>query len=362
MGTCSACGKQERRIAAHIGLCGECVVETAKRDPDLPYRVHAAVREEFGLPTSRSGDGALCSRCVNRCRIPEGEAGLCGVRRSEGGRIVGVGKRAGVQWYYDPLPTNCVGMPFCAGSGGVGYPEYSVSEGEEWGCQNLAVFYQACGFDCLFCQNWHFRDGLTRPTLRTAEQLAAAVDRRTTCICYFGGDPTPQIEHALAAARLARDRAGGRILRICWETNGSMNLGRAREAMRLSLESGGCVKFDLKALTPELHQVLCGTSNEWTLRNFRALAEMAQARPAPPGLIASTLLVPGYVTPDEVARIAAFIATCGPDIPYALLGFYPQFYMNDLPTTSRREAEACLDAAQNAGLTRVRLGNEHLLI
>jgi pyruvate formate lyase activating enzyme len=36
--------------------------------------------------------------------------------------------------------------------------------------------------------------------------------------------------------------------------------------------------------------------------------------------------------------------------------------MNDLPTTSRREAEACLDAAQNAGLTRVRLGNEHLLI
>jgi pyruvate formate lyase activating enzyme len=131
--------------------------------------------------------------------------------------------------------------------------------------------------------------------------------------------------------------------------------------MQLSLESGGCVKFDLKAFTPELHQVLCGTSNEWTLRNFRRLAEMGRARPDPPALIASTLLVPGYVTAGEVAHIAAFIAACDPDIPYALLAFHPQFYMHDLPVTPRREAEACLDAAKGAGLTRVRLGNEHLL-
>lgn len=361
METCSACGRQDRRVAAAVGVCGECVVEAVNRDPDLPRRIHAPVREGFGPPASRAGEGALCSRCVSRCHIPEDEAGLCGVRRNHGGRVVGVGQRAAVQWYYDPLPTNCVGMPFCAGSDSVGYPQCSASRGQERGYKNLAVFYQACGFDCLFCQNWHFRDGLRRPTFRTAEQLAAAVDHRTTCICYFGGDPTPQIEHAVTAARLARGACEGRILRVCWETNGSMNLGRAQEAMQLSLESGGCVKFDLKAFTPELHQVLCGTSNEWTLRNFRRLAAMGRGRPGPPALIASTLLVPGYVTANEVSRIAAFIAALDPGIPYALLAFHPQFYMHDLPVTSRGEAEACLHAAQSAGLTRVRLGNEHLL-
>ena len=361
MGTCSVCGKQGKRIADAIGVCGQCVVPAVRDDPELPSRIHAVPREELGLPAARTGEGALCSRCVNQCRIPEGEAGLCGVRHNQDGTVVGRDERAAVQWYHDALPTNCVGMPFCAGNEGVGYPEYSVTAGAEHGYKNLAVFYQACGFDCLFCQNWHFRDGLRRPSLRTAEQLVSAADRRTTCICYFGGDPTPQIEHALAAARLARRERGDGVLRICWETNGSMNLRLAQQAMELSLESGGCVKFDLKAFTPELHQVLCGTSNRWTLRNFQRLSEMADARPDPPALIASTLLVPGYVTAEEVGRIASFIASCNPGTPYALLGFHPQFYMSDLPVTSRQEAEACLAAAREAGLSRVRLGNEHLL-
>jgi pyruvate formate lyase activating enzyme len=48
-------------------------------------------------------------------------------------------------------------------------------------------------------------------------------------------------------------------------------------------------------------------------------------------------------------------------MPYALLAFYPTFEMNDLPTTSRRQATECLAAAQQEGLTRVRIGNVRLL-
>jgi pyruvate formate lyase activating enzyme len=43
------------------------------------------------------------------------------------------------------------------------------------------------------------------------------------------------------------------------------------------------------------------------------------------------------------------------------LGFHPQFYMQDLPRTSREHAERCLKAAQSSGLKRVRIGNVHLL-
>jgi pyruvate formate lyase activating enzyme len=43
------------------------------------------------------------------------------------------------------------------------------------------------------------------------------------------------------------------------------------------------------------------------------------------------------------------------------LAFHPAFETSDLPTTSRRQAEACFAAATDAGLTRVRIGNIHLL-
>ena len=84
-------------------------------------------------------------------------------------------------------------------------------------------------------------------------------------------------------------------------------------------------------------------------------------KPSPPFLIASTLLVPGYVGTEEISDIAAFIASLNPEIPYALLAFHPQFMMSDLPPTSKRHAEQALAAAKAQGLRNVRVGNIHLL-
>jgi pyruvate formate lyase activating enzyme len=134
-----------------------------------------------------------------------------------------------------------------------------------------------------------------------------------------------------------------------------------REAAAVTLESGGCIKFDLKAWDDSLHRALCGVSNRRTLENFEYLGGWVKRRPDPPFLVASTLLAPGYVDSRQVGRIAGFIARLDPGIPYALLAFHPDFEMDDLPTTSRREAEECLAAAEAAGLTRVRIGNVHLL-
>jgi pyruvate formate lyase activating enzyme len=169
------------------------------------------------------------------------------------------------------------------------------------------------------------------------------------------------MQHALAASRIARERAGGRILRICWETNGNMQRAHLVKALDLSLESGGCIKFDLKCWTGSLHEALTGISNRTTLDNFEFAAAWAQKRPEIPLVVASTLLVPGYVGVDEVASLSRFVASLDSSIPYSLLAFYPNFVMRDLPTTSQREAEEALQAAQGAGLGNVRVGNLHLL-
>jgi pyruvate formate lyase activating enzyme len=362
MGECVVCRSEQ--ISQTLGLCAACILADTPKARDRASAAHARSRRQFGLPAEppRAAVGRCCVNCANACRIAPGERGYCGVRANDGDRIIGGDTdAAAVQWYHDPLPTNCVADWVCPASGPAGYPTFTDTEEPERGYYYLAVFYEACSFDCLFCQNWHFKEHSRTGPRHSAAEVAAAVTAQTRCICYFGGDPACQIEHALAASRLAQAERPDSILRICWETNGSMSRSALDAMAELSLESGGCIKFDLKAWDEPLHRALCGGSNRRTLANFRYLSRLASRRPDPPLLIASTLLVPGYVDAAQVERIARFLAELDPGIPYALLAFHPAFEMIDLPVTSRPYATECLSAAQAAGLKRVRLGNVHLL-
>jgi len=197
----------------------------------------------------------------------------------------------------------------------------------------------------------------------SAEALAAKAEKKVSCICYFGGDPSPQMPHSLETSRLALEKAKAenRILRVCWETSGYMNPKMAEKAAEYALESGGNIKFDLKAWDEALNIAMCGVSNRPTLANFKVIGErFFKKRPELPVLCASTLLVPGYVEAEEVENMAKFVSEIDPNIPYTLLAFYPCYVMDDLPATSRKQA---IESQKAAGkhLTNVRIGNVHLL-
>ncbi len=323
----------------------------------------------FGLPPKpqKQPSGLPCGMCANDCRIGAGGKGFCGLVFNIEGRLVRMGGTADkgiLEWYYDPLPTNCVAWWFCPGCTGAGYPKYANQPRAEASYSNLAVFYGACSYDCLFCQNWHYRDLASRiqPCV-SAQSLAEKADAHVSCICYFGGDPSAQMPHALKTSQLALEKAERekRILRICWETNGYERDEYALKAAELSLESGGNLKFDLKAWDDSLNLALCGVSNKPTLRTFRLIAErFFDKRPELPVLTASTLLVPGYVDAKEISRIASVISEVDSRIPYTLLAFCPQYVMNDLPTTSKELANDCYEAAKKQ-LEKVRIGNVNLL-
>mgnify|MGYP005835137875 CR=1 FL=1 len=345
---CPVCGRKDILASEMLGACVDCL----RTSPDLLHAVHqrrAEARRAWDLPQSppRTPGGRKCALCVNECQMGEGETSYCGLRTVVNGRLThlaGTPRGALLHFYHDPLPTNCVADPFCNGRTRFGYA-------------NLAVFYGACTFDCFYCQNWHFRQMSVRDRLISADELAAQAAPRTACVCYFGGDPAAQMPHALAVSRLLI----GRGLHICWETNGSMHPALLDQAVKLSLASGGCIKFDLKAWDRNLHQALTGADNTRTLENFARAARRTADRPDSPLVIASTLLVPGYVDAQEVGAIARYIASLDRRIPYVLLAFAPNHLLSDLPCTSSQQARAAEDAARDAGLLTVRIGNRHLL-
>jgi len=369
MGICKLCGKESSLVSSFLGLCRECILTKPEEALTIAEEVHRISREKFNLTPviPKDKNGLQCLGCGNECKIPVNEKGYCGLVKNEDGKLIrlaGTPDKGLLEWYYDPLPTNCVSVEFCPAGTGCGYPKFTKKKGPEYGYYNLAVFYGACNFNCLFCQNWHFKY-LTQSLspLISAEELASKVNEKVTCICYFGGTPDPQLPHAIETSKLALESKRGDILRICLESNGNANWNLLRKFAKISFESGGNIKFDLKfPKGSPLNYALTGVSNERSYENFKKLVKFHKKRSEVPFLTASTLLIPGYVTEEEVREISRFIASLDTTIPYSLLAFYPHFMMKDLPLTTKKLAENCLKIAEGEGLENVRIGNIHLLI
>jgi len=363
MAKCFVCKKESHLISQYPGVCIDCIRDNFWKAKAYILEAHKKTREIFNLPLSppRNKEGISCKLCINECKMGENEKGFCGIRENRNGEILGADiKNGDLVFYFDPLPTNCVADWTCPGGTGCGFPKFSYSQGPEYGYKNLAVFYNGCSFNCLFCQNWNYRRSLGRRGI-SPEELSKVIDEKTSCICYFGGDPSCQLPHSILTSKIALKNKKSKILRVCWETNGSMNEDLLEEIVELALESGGCIKFDLKAWTEELNIALCGISNKRTLKNFKKVASYIKERKNPPLLVASTLLIPGYIDEYEIEKISQFIASLDESIPYSLLAFYPCFYMQDLPTTSRKDAYRFREIALRNGLKNVHIGNIHLL-
>lgn len=361
MGNCKICGKESNLISSYIGVCSDCVLDLKEEKIlEILKQVHIKSRIKFGLPIEIPKDegGLQCNGCGNECKISRNKKGFCGLVENKNGqliRLAGDAKRGLCNWYFDSLPTNCVAAWVCPAR-------------FELGFYNLSVFYGTCNFNCLFCQNWHFRSNLKNlsPTI-SAKDLASKAGEGVRCVCYFGGDPGPQIIHAIKASELAVKNAKGRTLRICMETNGNSNPALLERFAKIAFKSDGIIKFDLKTFDENLNLALCGISNKTTQKNFKALVKYHKERfksggeSETPFLHVSTLLVPGYVEVEQVKKIADFVANLDQSIPYSLLAFHPTFFMDDLPLVSKSTAEECLKIAKEQGLERVRIGNVHLL-
>ena len=344
---------EDGRLASRIlGICDRCLRDNPSL-VDNALDIHQQIRKKHQLVVRVPRNGPIiCPDCGNHCEMNEGEIGFCNLRKAEDKKVIErYPRKAIVSWYFDPLPTNCVADWVCP-----------ISSELEWRglrkLNNLAVFYGSCNSDCLYCQNASYKDMMVSGgPLMTAKELAAVANEKTACVCYFGGDPACNPFHSLETSRILLQN---KQIRVCYETNGNISRKWLAPISGIVRSSGGTIKFDLKAYTPAIYTALTGISNDLVLKNFELLAMEGRSRENE-FLVASILLVPGYVSVPEVRALCDFIAEGDPTIPTALLGFHPHYAMSDLPRTSKQHAQAARDAAIESGLTNIRIGNLGLL-
>jgi pyruvate formate lyase activating enzyme len=366
---CQICNSNQ--ASESLKVCKDCIRKNFEKSFAFIEKAHSEARKKINLPAFPPRKGVRCGICGNECRIANGEKGYCGLSENFEGKLVRKIGNAEIGLgliYKDWHPTNCVPVQWCAGGSGAGYPKYAKLPSTEIGFANASIFLGTCSYHCLYCQNtdWHSMIKKKKPLMR-AKKLASQIlsDESFTCVCWFGGSPEVQAPFVWNVSRIIRKKAKreGRILRICLESNGNFSWPWLKRIAKISFESGGGIKFDLKASRgSNLNFALSGVSNEIAYKNFERLVSLHKERPEVPFLRASTLLVPNYIDLEEVKKIINFISSLDKTIPYSLLAFYPCYLFKDLGFTTKKFAEECYREAKKAGLEKVNIGNVHLLV
>ena len=217
MGICKFCGKQSNLISESLQICRECIIN-GNWEHIKPHilTVHHNVRKIAELPDEppkavHPDIKLKCNFCLNECALSTNDISYCGLRnvsKRERGDLPFPSKSKGyIHGYIDANPTNCCNSWFCPAGTVSGYPNYSDYKGPEFGTYSYAAFFYGCSFSCLFCQNSSHKQFQKR-NLFNSETIANQIVKheKTTCLCYFGGTPEPQLPFSINLAKLVLEK------------------------------------------------------------------------------------------------------------------------------------------------------------
>jgi len=284
-----------------------------------------------------------CLLCSHFCVIKPRERGKCGVRvnRPEEGE--------------GALFTLVYGLPAAVNVDPVEKkPLYHFLPGT----RTFSLGTMGCNLSCTFCQNASLSQPprlgsrITGHLASPADLVAAALESGSKSIAYTYSEPTVFFELVEDTARLARARGLKNIL----VTNGFMSPDCLEAFGPDSPAEPGLIQaanVDLKAFTEAFYQVRCGAKLAPVLANLKHMRRLGW------WLEVTTLLIPGLNdAPEELKDMAAFIAAeLGPDTPWHLSRFHPDYKLTDRPVTPHATLLAAREAGRAAGLRFVYIGN-----
>jgi pyruvate formate lyase activating enzyme len=276
------------------------------------------------------GSYVRCGLCPHQCVLAEGERGLCRVRENRGGKLYSFVYGNPCAIHIDPIEKK---------------PFYHFLPGT----LALSLATAGCSLRCKYCQNHdisqHSPEELESYDAPPEAMVGASVREGVQSIAYTYSEPTVFYEYMLDTSRLAR-RAG---LRNAVISAGYVNPEPLRELCR----AVDAIKIDLKGNNEEFYREVCGGRLEPVLSAIRTIHEMGVH------LEIVNLVVPSLNDdPAELRSLAEWVMdTLGPDVPLHFSRFQPNYQLTNLPPTPVETLEAARNAALEAGLHYVYLGN-----
>ncbi len=278
------------------------------------------------------GKQVKCGLCRFRCRIADGQRGICGVRENRDGTLFTLVYGKAVAEHLDPVEKK---------------PLFHLLPGST----TYSIATVGCNFRCLHCQNYAISQPaqgklvIAGTDLSPAEIVSRALAAGCQSIAYTYTEPTIFYEYAYETAILAH--AAG--LKNIFVTNGYITpealaqIHPFLDAANIDLK-GFSVKFYREVVHAMLDEVLA------SILEYKRLGIWIEI---------TTLLIPNWNDSDaELRGIARFIAEqVGVETPWHVSQFYPTYKLTDQPRTPVATLRRARQIGIDAGLKYVYEGN-----
>ena len=277
-------------------------------------------------------DRVECKLCAHRCLIREDGRGICRVRENRDGKLYTLVYGNLISKNVDPIEKK---------------PLYHFMPGSK----AFSIATPGCNFRCGWCQNWQISQMPREMRMPHGQRVLPeqivdqAIKSGSQSIAYTYSEPTIFFEYNFDIARLA-SQAG---LKNLYVTNGFMT----PEMLEMIEPYLDAANVDIKAFRDEPYRRLMGGRLEPVLESCRNMKSMGI------WLEITTLIVPGVNDdPDELEELATFIYNdLGPDTPWHLSRFYPQYKMTDREPTQESILNETKKMGQSIGLNYIYVGN-----
>ena len=269
------------------------------------------------------GDVLLCILCPHACVLADGETGRCQVRRRHGSRLETATFATSVR-HLDTIERK---------------PFYHYRPGRKV----LTLAAPGYSFTCLYCQNYRLSQFGRTPAapwraepVEVATVIAEAVEKNAALALSYS-EPSLAAELTLALAAAGRSHG----VEIVWKTNGFLTA----EALAQIGPWLAAVNVDLKAVDEHKHKALTGAPVGPVLEviaGFIAAGVWVEI---------STPLIPKFnADSNSLRNIAATVRELGPQIPWHLLRFTPEYRLRRAKPTPPEVLNAARVIAREAGL------------
>jgi len=271
-----------------------------------------------------------CELCPKMCMIEPGQSGECRVRINIDGVLRTVVYGYPCSMHDDPIEKKPL-FHFLPAS------------------QILSIATAGCNLHCLNCQNWEISQANPEDTpayICPPEKLVKiAKENNYQSIAYTYTEPIIYYEYTYDTSKLAREESIRNVL----VTAGYIN----EEPWKRLLEVVDAANIDLKGITEKFYREVCSA----TLKPV--LDALVIAKASGIHLEVTNLVIPTLNDePKQIRQLCRWLkANLGRETPLHFSGFYPQYKMRHLPSTSLKTLEMAREIAMEEGLDFVYIGN-----